>query len=328
MKHQGGIEAQDLKVCEPLRQRFHQRRRLGRAQHLEGMRIERDHAGEGARCLRPLDYAAKNFLVAKMHAIEITHGKHGAANITRNCGGVRAEFAHPLLGRVQHGELRSCVHLEAQAVIGQLHVGKTFSHETLVGLLVGQVVGDVCEPGAARSELGYQRERLSDSLVHGVRSVAQSAKYQIVRAKKKGLRFFGYPAEIGKVGEAAHAIAKNRHVAMLGRNRRPGYAEQFKRSFDDVRGNQRDRAERGLAVENIGKCPPQDCQRLLGSKNGHGHALAHVKRANVVESQNVIGMSMRKDDGVKLVKLDAQALKAKIRRGVDNHVMPVAGEQD
>ena len=62
------------------------------------MRIERDHAGKGARCLRQLDYAAKNFLVAQMHAIEITDGKDGAMDISWDCGGVRAEFGHPLLG--------------------------------------------------------------------------------------------------------------------------------------------------------------------------------------------------------------------------------------
>jgi hypothetical protein len=69
------------------------------------MRIERHHSGEGAGGLRPLDNPAKTFLVAKVHAIEITHGKHGTANIPNYRGGIRSEFAHPLLGRVQHGEL-------------------------------------------------------------------------------------------------------------------------------------------------------------------------------------------------------------------------------
>ena len=69
------------------------------------MRVERHHSGKGARGLRPLDNRAKNFLVTKVHAIEIAHGKHGAANITNYGRGVRTEFAHPLLGRVQHGEL-------------------------------------------------------------------------------------------------------------------------------------------------------------------------------------------------------------------------------
>jgi len=55
--------------------------------------------------------------------------------------------------------------------------------------------------------------------------------------------------------------------------------------------------------------------------------LAHVERPNVVESENVIGVSVREEDGIEPLKANAKGLLAKIGRGVNNDVLTLAGEQ-
>ena len=55
--------------------------------------------------------------------------------------------------------------------------------------------------------------------------------------------------------------------------------------------------------------------------------LTQIVRPNVVESHNVISVTVGEEDCVEAIDAGAQALLAKIRRGVDDDVLAIAGEE-
>ncbi len=138
-------------------------------------------------------------------------------------------------------------------------------------------------------------------------------EHQVVHTAKQCLRFPRHAAEIRQVGHAADAKAKHLHVAVLGRHRRPPHAQQLERPVDHVRADQRNGTECRLAVEHIGECAPQNLESFSGGINRHSRTLAHVEGPDIVESQDVIGVGVRKDDGVEAVELLPQSLESENR---------------
>jgi hypothetical protein len=64
------------------------------------------------------------------------------------------------------------LHVEVEAVVGELDVGIAGFAEAFVGGGVGKFVSDVREPGAAGLELVNESEGLFDGLMHGMRNIA------------------------------------------------------------------------------------------------------------------------------------------------------------
>src|SRR5712691_58753 len=60
---------------------------------------------------------------------------------------------------------------------------------------------------------------------------------------------------------------------------------------------------------------------------GQRRPLPDIEWANVIKPENMVGMSMRQQDRIEAVDAGAQCLLAEIRRGIDDHVLPVAREQ-
>ena len=174
---------------------------------------------------------------------------------------------------------------------------------------------------------GDQLQRLRHGLVHGVRLVAQRVDHQIVDAGEQRHGLLGYAAEVGDIDQAADAVAQHGHVAMLGGNRFPGRAQQLERPFDHVRDDPRNRAQHRLAVKDVRESPPQNGQSLLIGVDRQSRFLAEVEGANVVESQDVVGVAVGIDDGVQAFQAVAQSLKAEVGGSVDDHVMVRAREQ-
>jgi hypothetical protein len=56
--------------------------------------------------------------------------------------------------------------------------------------------------------------------------------------------------------------------------------------------------------------------------------LLQIVGANVVETQNVIGVAVRVKNGVEPIQLFAHGLKAEVRRGVDDDIVTVECEKD
>src|SRR6185295_15798418 len=50
--------------------------------------------------------------------------------------------------------------------------------------------------------------------------------------------------------------------------------------------------------------------------------MTKIQRSNVIESKNVIGVTMRDQNGVEMLQTGAQGLLTKVSRGVNNNCLP------
>jgi len=69
-------------------------------------------------------------------------------------------------------------------------------------------------------------------------------------------------------------------------------------------------------------------KRVFVAVDGQGGALPDVVRTNIIESQNVVGVTVGEKNGVETIQAGAHGLLAKIRSGVNYDVPAVAREKD
>ena len=72
------------------------------------------------------------------------------------------------------------VHYDFEAVVSKLYVGMPKLAKAFIGFGVGQIVGNVREPGATGIQLFDERQGLVDGLMHGMRNVAQGVDDQFI----------------------------------------------------------------------------------------------------------------------------------------------------
>jgi len=220
------------------------------------------------------------------------------------------------------------LHVEPEAIVGELDVGIAGLAEAFVGGGVGKFMSDVGEPGAAGLELVNQGEGLLDGLVHGMRNIAESVEDEVVEVFEKRHGGFGKAAEIGEIRGAAKAEAEHVHFAVEERHGNDGNAEKLEGAFDFVEDDAGDGAERGLVVKNVGEGAADYTEGFLGAVDGHGGALADVEGANVVEALDVIGVAVSEKNGFEAIKVRGEGLGAEIGGGVNDDVLAIAGEED
>ena len=109
--------------------------------------------------------------------------------------------------------------------------------------------------------------------------------------------------------------------------RNEGNAEKFEGSCYYIECDPRDGAESGLIVKHIRERAAQDLEGFFITVNGKSSSLVDVEGANIVEPEDVVGMSMGQQNGMEGIDSLAQGLLAKIGRGVDNHVVSVSREE-
>ena len=111
------------------------------------------------------------------------------------------------------------------------------------------------------------------------------------------------------------------------RNWRDGCAEKFDRAVDVMDFDEWNRADFRLAVEDVRKRAAQDVKCFGVRENRQRGFLTHVKGPNVVETENVISMGVREEDGIKALKANAKGLLAEVRRRVNDDVLAIAREK-
>src|SRR5882757_108813 len=183
------------------------------------------------------------------------------------------------------------------------------------------------EPGAARFEAVDEFEGLVYRLVHGMRRVAERIEDEFVEAFEQSDGRFRDGAEVRQIRSVAKAKTQDVQIAMNQRNWRDGCAEKSDRAVDVMDFDERNRADFRLAVEDVRKRAAQDVKCFGVRENRQCGLLAHIERANVVESENVIGMGVREEDSVKTLEADAKGLLAKVRRRVNDDVLAIAREK-
>jgi len=194
---------------------------------------------------------------------------------------------------------------------------------------MAEVVADVGQIRHAGLKGFDDDECLGDGGVGGMGLVAESVEEENLNALEEGQRFIGDFAVIGEVGEFADAEAIDRHGAM-----EKGDGDYF--LFVEVEGFTGDYfgLEFGAAGfvagvgEDVFEDAADDVEGGLAAVDGDVAGLAEVEGADVVETENVVGVAVGEEDGVELGDADAEGLITEVGGGVDDDVFVVVVEPD
>lgn len=143
--------------------------------------------------------------------------------------------------------------------------------------------------------------------MHGVRCVTERVENQMFEAMQE---FFGRVrdgAEVGQIGGGADSEAEDSQGPMLDGYRRDARAEKIEWPVDRVEVNLRNRTLRRLRLEYIGESSAENRDRFLRSVYRDRGSLLLIEGANVVESENVIGVRVCVEDGVETIKARARS---------------------
>src|SRR5260370_35443694 len=172
------------------------------------------------------------------------------------------------------------------------------SYQALICLSVRQVVSDVREPRAARLELLNEGERLLHRLVHGMWSIPQSVQHELVESLEQRHRRIRNLAEVGQIGDPPEPESQNFHLTVEQRHRNKRDAEKFKGALDVDRSYPWHAAERRFVIEDVSKDATDDAESFFVGVDGERRPLTDIEGANVVEAENVVGVTVGPQDGV------------------------------
>src|SRR5579859_6409738 len=151
-----------------------------------------------------------------------------------------------------------------------------------------------------------------------MRKVAQGVNDQVVEVFEQCGGGFRKGTEIGEISGAAETKAEHLKIAMQQRHGHEGNTHEFERAGDDAQIHAGDAALLGDAVKDVSKGAAQDAEGFFGAVDGQGRFLANVEGANVVETENVVGVPVGEQDGVKAIESNTQGLLAEVGSGVDD----------
>ncbi len=104
-------------------------------------------------------------------------------------------------------------------------------------------------------------------------------------------------------------------------------AEKLERALDSVQRNTRHGAERRFVIEYIGEDAPDEAKRFFVAVDRQRRALTDIEGANVIKTEDVVGVAVREQNGVKAFQSNAEGLLAEVRRGINHDVLAAARDQ-
>src|ERR1017187_10083748 len=168
----------------------------------------------------------------------------------------------------------------------------------------------------------HDLQRLLDRRMRGMWLIAKRIQKKDVEVVELLQRFDGALPVIGQVSARAETEADDRGLAMNHCQRLKARPEQFDRPVDRLQVNLRQSAKFILSFKNVAK---HVAQKIAGGRRGIEREFARLvlisQGAEVVDSQDVVGVRVRVEHGIELRDVFAQRLFAEVRSAVD-HYMP------
>src|SRR6266404_3554146 len=154
-----------------------------------------------------------------------------------------------------------------------------------------------------------------------MRLVAQRIQKQDIEVAELLQRFGRDLAVIGQIGGRSETETKNRGIAVDHRQRLEARSEQFDGTVDRMKIDLRQSAKLIFGLKDVAKHFAQEFAGLRrGIKRKFAWYVLIRQRSQVVDSENVVGVRVSVEHGIKLGDLFAQRLFTKVRRGVDQYV--------
>ncbi len=105
-------------------------------------------------------------------------------------------------------------------------------------------------------------------------------------------------------------------------------SEKLHRTFNQVGDELWERAVIVLPVKDVFEGTLNRLKRGLIGVDGNGSLLAKIEHPNVIQSQDMVYMGMRKQDGIEAVDAFPQRLSAEVGCGIDHDDALVVTEKD
>jgi len=218
-------------------------------------------------------------------------------------------------------------HRNSQSVVGQGHaIGQRGVHR-----LVINVVAHVREERAARLQCRDLGQGLIEGEVGGMGFAAKRVNDEHVQALEQRPTLVGYPAAVGQIAEPGDAVTHDVPRAVPDRHGYDALAEEIERTFHLIQfqhGPAHPRRMGRIGLEDVRERAPEDCRGGRRRVAGNHLALDVVVSADVVKPEDVIGMRVGEKDRIQAGHLVGQHLPAKVRRGVDQDVLPGEPDED
>lgn len=194
---------------------------------------------------------------------------------------------------------------------------------------IGQahLVTDVGEPGVSGSSFCDECEGFVEVHVHRVFQMVQGAGYQVPGADDFCSFRFGYCLYIGDIGQVAKTESEDGQSAVQYLDRLHFDMAYIKR-YVFVEGNEFDtRRTRNGITENIFKAAAHLLCNPRQSVHRHRTPGAEIKRAHIIESDDVVVVFVREQDAIDVANTGAQHLLPEIGACIYNNIGVAIAEQ-
>src|SRR6516165_6420239 len=151
-----------------------------------------------------------------------------------------------------------------------------------------------------------------------MRLVAESVQNKNVQILEQRQGSLGDGAEIGHVGGIAKAEAQDGQVAVQDGYGNQPLSPEVKRAVDKLRVELGDSPIGIRLVKDVLVDAADALHGPAVGVNGNRHVLPEVKDADIIQSEDVVGVLVGEDDGVQPSHPGAQGLLAKVGRGIDD----------
>src|SRR6478672_1519368 len=197
-----------------------------------------------------------------------------------------------------------------------------------IGGFVWQVVTDMGKERALRLYALHDAQGVLNGGMRGMRLMSQSVQKQNIQVLQVRERLLRNVAEISQVSCGAKAVSIDLGIAMNHRHRLKAGAKQLHRTVDGLEFHLSNAAEFVVGIENVSEHASQELSRLGPRvKRDLGRAMK-AEWPEVINSEDVVGMSVRVKHRVHVLDLRPDRLLAKVGCGIDQYDPPFVLQHD
>src|SRR3954452_4553215 len=197
-----------------------------------------------------------------------------------------------------------------------------------IGGLVWQVVTDMGEERALRLYALHDAQGVLDGGMRRMTLMPQSVQKQNIQVLQVRERLLRNVAEIGQVSCGAKAVSIDLGVPMNHRHRLKAGTKQLHRPVDRLEFHLSNAAEFVVGIENVSEHVSQKLGRLGPRVKRDLGGSMKAERSEVINSEDVVRMSMRIKHRIDVLDLRPDRLLAKVRCGIDQYDPPVVFRHD
>ncbi len=189
-----------------------------------------------------------------------------------------------------------------------------------------KIVAHVREAGPSRRNLGAHFDGFRQREVCRMRGLTKRVHDEEVQPGEQWPRLVGNAAAVREVRETTYAESEYWPIAMKDRDGHDFLLSDAKRP-DDAKELElrKTAAARSCGVEHVKKCSPKIVQRGLVGETGHRTLLQLVEPAHIIQSHDVIGVTVREDDRVDAADIERQRLRADVGSSIDEQRQSIIG---